>query len=105
VKSRAITLPKGIFYWGFVTEKSKLYFLNYFSEEEFEKKVKIKALDRKRLLENNLKERGFINNFVEGVLVWDIKEIPMSKLKRDILVMSLKEGLFKSFLLKYTNEK
>ena len=105
VKSRAITLPKGIFYWGFVNEKSKPYFLSYFSEEEFEKKVKFKALDRKRLLENNLRERGFISNFVEGKLVWDINEIPIGKLKRDVLVMSLKEGLFKSFLLKYTNEK
>ena len=105
VKSRAITLPKGIFYWGFVNEKSKPYFLSYFSEEEFERKVKIKALDRKRLLENNLKERGFISNFVEGILVWDIGEIPISKLKRDVLVMSLKEGLFKSFLLKYADEK
>ena len=105
VKSRAITLPKGIFYWGFADEKSKPYFLNYFSEEEFERKVKIKALDRKRLLENNLRERGFINNFVEGVLVWDIKDIPMGKLKKDVLVMGLKEGLFKSFLLKYTDEK
>lgn len=105
VKSRATTLPKGIFYWGFMNEKSKPYFLSYFSEEEFEKKVKIKALDRKRLLENNLKERGFISNFVEGKLIWDIGEIPIGKLKRDILVISLKEGLFKSFLLKYTNEK
>ena len=105
VKSRAITLPKGILYWGFVNEKSKPYFLNYFLEEEFEKKVKIKALDRKRLLENNLKERGFITNFVEGKLIWDIGEIPISKLKRDVLVMGLKEGLFKSFLLKYVNEK
>ena len=105
VKSRAITLPKGIFYWGFVSEKSKPYFLSYFSEEEFERKVKIKTRDRKRLLENNLKERGFISNFVEGVLMWDIGEIPINKLKRDVLVMSLKEGLFKSFLLKYTNEK
>lgn len=105
VKSRAITLPKKIIYWGFVNDKSKPYFLNYFSEEELEKKVKIKALDRKRLLENNLKERGFINNFVEGVLVWDLNEIPMGKLRRDVLVMGLKEGLFKSFLLKYTNEK
>ena len=105
VKSRAITLPKGIFYWGFVNEKSKPYFLSYFSEEEFEKKVKIKTLDRKRLLENNLRERSFISNFVEGVLMWDIGEIPISKLKRDVLVMGLKEGLFKSFLLKYTNEK
>ena len=105
VKSRVITLPKGIFYWGFVNEKSKPYFLSYFSEEEFERKTRVKALDRKRLLENNLKERGFISNFVEGVLVWDIGEIPISKLKRDVLVMSLKEGLFKSFLLKYTNEK
>ena len=105
VKSRAITLPKGIFYWGFADEKSKPYFLNYFSEEEFERKVKIKALDRKRLLENNLRERSFISNFVEGILVWDIKEIPINKLKRDVLVMGLKEGLFKSFLLKYTNEK
>src|SRR5574344_2278139 len=49
VKTRAITLPKGIFYWGFVNEKSKPYFLSYFSEEEFEKKVKFKTLDRKRL--------------------------------------------------------
>ena len=105
VKSRAITLPKGIFYWGFVNEKSKSYFLSYFSEEEFEKKAKIKAIDRKRLLENNLRERSFISNFVEGVLMWDIGEIPISKLKRDVLVMGLKEGLFKSFLLKYTNEK
>src|SRR5574344_1254673 len=105
VKSRAITLPKGIFYWGFVNEKSKPYFLNYFLGEEFEKKIKIKALDRKRLLENNLKERGFVTNFVEGVLVWDTKEIPIGKLKRDVLVMGLKEGLFKSFLLKYTDEK
>jgi hypothetical protein len=100
VKSRAITLPKGIFYWGFVNEKSKPYFLSYFSEKEFEKKVKFKALDRKRLLENNLRERGFISNFVEGVLVWGINEIPMGKLKRDVLVMGLKEGLFKSFLIK-----
>ena len=105
VKSRAITLPKGILYWGFADEKSKPYFLNYFLEEEFEKKAKIKALDRKRLLENNLRERGFISNFVEGTLVWDICEIPMGKLRRDVLVMGLKEGLFKSFLLKYTNEK
>ena len=105
VKSRAITLPKGIIYWGFVSEKSKPYFLNYFSEEEFERKVKIKALDRKRLLENNLKERGFISNFVEGNLVWGISEIPISKLKRDVLVMGLQEGLFKSFLLKYADEK
>lgn len=105
VKSRALTLPKGIFYWGFVNEKSKPYFLSYFSEEEFEKKVKIKTLDRKRLLENNLKERGFISNFVEGTMIWGIDEIPISKLRRDVLVMSLKEGLFKSFLLKYTNEK
>ena len=105
VKSRAITLPKGIFYWGFVNEKSKPYFLSYFLREEFEKKVKIKALDRKRLLENNLRERYFISNFVEGTLIWDIKEIPINKLKRDVLVMGLKEGLFKSFLLKYTSEK
>ena len=105
IKSRAITLPKGILYWGFADEKSKPYFLNYFLEEEFEKKAKIKALDRKRLLENNLRERGFISNFVEGTLVWDICEIPMGKLRRDVLVMGLKEGLFKSFLLKYTNEK
>ena len=105
VKSRAITLPKGIFYWGFVNQKSKPYFLSYFSEEEFERKVKIKALDRKRLLENNLKERGFISNFVEGILIWDINEIPINNLRKDVLVMSLKEGLFKSFLLKYTNEK
>ncbi len=105
VKSRAITLPKGIFYWGFVNEKSKPYFLNYFSEEEFERKVKIKALDRKRLLENNLRERSFISNFVEGILVWDIDKIPINKLRRDVLVMGSKEGLFKSFLLKYANEK
>jgi hypothetical protein len=101
VKSRAITLPKGIFYWGFVNEKSKPYFLSYFSEEEFEKKVKIKALDRKRLLENNLKERGFISNFVEGVLVWDLNEIPIGKLRRDVLVIPISgENLFKSFLIK-----
>ena len=101
VKSRAITLPKGIFYWGFVNEKSKPYFLSYFSEEEFEKKVKFKALDRKRLLENNLRERGFVNNFVEGVLVWDLNEIPIGKLKRDILVIPISgENLFKSFLIK-----
>ena len=105
VKSRAITLPKGIFYWGFVNEKSKPYFLNYFSEEEFEKKLKFKTLDRKRLLENNLRERSFISNFVEGILVWDIDKIPINKLRRDVLVMGSKEGLFKSFLLKYTNEK
>ena len=105
VKSKAITLPKGIIYWGYMNEKSKPYFLNYFSEEEFEKKLKFKTLDRKRLLENNLKERGFISNFVEGSLVWDISEIPVSKLKRDVLVIGLKAGLFKSFLLKYTNEK
>lgn len=102
VKTKTLTLPKGIFYWGFVNEKSKPYFLSYFSEEEFEKKVKIKALDRKRLLENNLKERGFISNFVEGVLVWDIKEIPMGKLKRDVLVIIAGENLFKSFLIKNT---
>ena len=105
VKSRAITLPKGIIYWGFVNEKSKSYFLNYFSEEEFEKKLKFKTLDRKRLLENNLRERGFISNFVEGILVWDIDKIPINKLRRDVLVMGSKEGLFKSFLLKYANEK
>ena len=105
VKSRAITLPKGIFYWGFVNEKSKPYFLSYFSEEEFEKSSKIKALDRKRLLENNLRERGFISNFIEGTMVWDIDEIPLTKLRRDVLVIGLKEGLFKSFVLKYTNEK
>lgn len=101
VKSRAITLPKGIFYWGFVNEKSKPYFLSYFSEEEFERKVKIKALDRKRLLENNLKERGFINNFVEGTLIWDLNEIPSKNFKRDILVIPISgENLFKSFLIK-----
>ena len=101
VKSRAITLPKGIFYWGFADEKSKPYFLNYFSEEEFEKKLKFKTLDRKRLLENNLKERGFISNFVEGILVWGISEIPISKLKRDVLVIPISgENLFKSFLIK-----
>jgi hypothetical protein len=100
VKSRAITLPKGIFYWGFVNEKSKPYFLNYFLEKEFEKKLKFKTLERKRLLENNLRERGFVTNFVEGVLIWDIGEIPMGKLRRDVLVMGLKEGLFKSFLIK-----
>lgn len=105
VKSRAKTLPKQLIYWGFTNDKSKPYFLGYFSEEEFEKSSKIKALDRKRLLENNLRERGFISNFIEGVLVWNISEIPVRKLKRDILVISLKEGLFKSFLLKYTNEK
>ena len=88
-----------------MNEKSKPYFLSYFSEEEFEKKAKIKALDRKRLLENNLKERGFISNFVEGILVWDIDKIPINKLRRDVLVMGLREGLFKSFLLKYANEK
>ena len=103
VKSRAITLPKGIFYWGFADEKSKPYFLNYFSEEEFERKVKIKAIDRKRLLENNLRERSFISNFVEGILVWDIDKIPINKLRRDVLVMGSKEGLFKSFLLKYAS--
>ena len=37
--------------------------------------------------------------------MWDICEIPIDKLRRDVLVMSLKEGLFKSFLLKYANEK
>ena len=101
VKSRAITLPKGIFYWGFVNQKSKPYFLNYFSEEEFEKKLKFKTLDRKRLLENNLRERSFISNFVEGILVWDIDKIPMDKLKRDVLVIPISgENLFKSFLIK-----
>lgn len=101
VKSRAITLPKGVIYWGFADEKSKPYFLNYFLEEEFEKKLKFKTLDRKRLLENNLKERGFINNFVEGVLVWDLNEIPIGKLRRDVLVIPISgENLFKSFLIK-----
>lgn len=103
VKTRTLTLPKGVIYWGFVNEKSKPYFLNYFLGEEFEKKLKFKTLDRKRLLENNLKERGFINNFVEGVLVWDLNEIPSKNFKRDILVIPISgENLFKSFLIKNT---
>lgn len=101
VKSRAITLPKGIFYWGFVNEKSKPYFLNYFLGEEFEKKLKFKTLDRKRLLENNLRERGFVTNFIEGKLIWDISEISSKNFKRDILVIPISgENLFKSFLIK-----
>ena len=101
VKSRAITLPKGVIYWGFVNEKSKPYFLNYFLGEEFEKKLKFKTLDRKRLLENNLRERGFVTNFIEGKLIWDTKEIPSKNFKRDILVIPISgENLFKSFLIK-----
>ena len=101
VKTRTLTLPKEILYWGFVNQKSKPYFLNYFLEEEFEKKLKFKTLDRKRLLENNLKERGFISNFVEGILVWDIDKIPINKLRRDVLVIPISgENLFKSFLIK-----
>ena len=101
VKTRTLTLPKEVSYWGFADEKSKPYFLNYFSEEEFEKKLKFKTLDRKRLLENNLRERGFVTNFIEGKLIWDIKEIPSKNFKRDILVIPISgENLFKSFLIK-----
>lgn len=105
VKSRAITLPKGCIYWGFTTEKSKPIFLNYFTKEEFDRGSKFKTLDRKRLLENNLRQRGFITNFVEGTLVWSIDEIPLRKFKRDILVINSGESLFKSFILKYTKRE
>lgn len=96
-KSKAITLPKGVIYWGILTKGNKPMFLNYFSFEEFEKKSNIKGLDRKRLLENNLKERGFLSNFIEGKMFWDLEDIP---LKKDVLVMSSREGLFKSIILK-----
>lgn len=104
-KSKAITLPKGVTYFGYLNDKSKPYFLSYFSNEEFEKRSKFNVLDRKRLLENNLRQRGFITNFVEGALFWNLEKINLGKLKRDILVVINGESLFKSFLIKYEKKK
>lgn len=96
-KTKAITLPKGILYWGYLTKGNKPIFLGYFSMEEFEKKSNIKGIDRKRLLENNLKERGFISNFVEGTMVWNLDEIPKNK---EVLLISLRDSFFRSILFK-----
>lgn len=80
VKSKAITLPKNVIYWGYVNQNSKPIFLNYYSLDEVDSKKKLNPIDRKRLLENNLRERGFITNFVEGKMVWDLEQIPLKKM-------------------------
>lgn len=96
-KTKAITLPKGITYWGVLTKGNKPMFLGYYSMEEFEKKSNIKGVDRKRLLENNLRERGFISNFIEGNMVWNLDEIPKNK---EVLLVGLRDSFFRSILLK-----
>ena len=96
-KAKLTKLSKHLLYFGIIEHKGKLnkpYFINYYSKEEVSKKYRFRCVERMNLLKNTLKEKGILNNVLEGNLIWDIDDIPNGDRKNDVLVVYSKGALF-----------